>query len=238
LSLRLATGRLRAVTFDVTGTLIHSPRLADIYAEVLGRHGLAVEAAQIARLFPEVFRELSVGSPAFVDRFVDHPDGARGWWGDLIRRLCLRLEAGAPSPFAIAELYQRFEQAGAWQVYSDVAPSLEALRASGLSLGVISNWDERLPRLLAALALTPHFDVIVRSSEVGLAKPHPAIFQRALDQLGASADQVVHIGDHRLEDFEGAKGAGLHALLLQRRATDDGALLAVVEQLLGGSPVG
>jgi putative hydrolase of the HAD superfamily len=222
---------LRAVTFDVTGTLIHSPRLAEIYAEVLGRHGVAVTAAGVARLFPEVFRELSVSSPVFVDRFAEHPGGGRGWWGDLIRRLCQRLDAPEPSLFAVAELYQRFERADAWRVYADVPESLDTLLASGYRLGIVSNWDERLPRLLDNLDLASRFEVVVRSSEVGLAKPHPAIFQRALDALGLVAEEALHVGDQRLEDLEGARGAGLQALLLHRRHDDDGALRDLVAQL-------
>ncbi|HVS15300.1 MAG TPA: HAD-IA family hydrolase [Thermoanaerobaculia bacterium] len=234
MSERLPVRGLRAVTFDVTGTLIHAPRLAEVYAEVLQHHRVPVTAADVARMFPEVYREQIVRSPAFVDRFAEHPGGARGWWGDLVCRLCQRLGAPEPSPFALAELYQRFERAEAWEVFADVPGSLDALRACGYRLGVISNWDERLPHLLRNLGLASRFEVVVRSSEVGLAKPHPAIFQRALDALGLAADQVVHVGDQRLEDLEGARGAGLHALLLHRRRGDDGALRALADQLCGG----
>ncbi|HVS62931.1 MAG TPA: HAD-IA family hydrolase [Thermoanaerobaculia bacterium] len=230
--------RLRAVTFDVTGTLIHCPRLGELYAEVLGRHHVEVRAEDVERMFPEVYRELACATPAFVDRFTQHPDGAKGWWGDLVHRLCARLGVAAPTPFAIAELYQRFEHAQAWTVYDDVEPSLERLRGVGLRLGIVANWDERLERLLGELGLRPRFDVVVSSSAIGLAKPHPAIFQHALDRLGVAAEETVHIGDQRIEDFEGARGAGLQALLLRRRSTDDGALAALARQLVDGRPFG
>lgn len=223
--------RLRAVTFDVTGTLIHCPRLGEIYAEVLGRHRSDANASDVARLFPEVYREMACASPAFLDRFTQHPEGARGWWSDLVSRLCARLGLQPPSPFAVAELYQRFAHAPAWTVYDDVADSLELLSSAGFRLAIVSNWDERLEPLLVELGLRSAFDAVVTSSAVGLAKPHPAIFQRALERLGAAADQTIHVGDQRLEDLEGARAAGLHALLLHRRGTDDGALVAVARQL-------
>jgi putative hydrolase of the HAD superfamily len=224
--------RLRAVTFDVTGTLIHCPRLGEIYAEVLARHAVEASAAGIARLFPEVYRELACATPAFADRFSGHPGGARGWWGDLVQRLCARLGVGELSPFAVAELYQRFEHADAWTIYSDVVPSLGALRAAGLRLGIVSNWDERLERLLANLDLARWFEVVVRSSAIGLAKPHPTIFRLALEQLGVPAEETLHVGDQKIEDLEGARGAGLNALLLHRRTTDDQALAALTRQLV------
>ena len=108
---------LRAVTFDLTGTLIHAPRLGEIYSEVLGRHGVDVAPERAASLVREVWRELDCLAHPARDRFAAHPDGARGWWRRLLERLCERLEAGPPDPFAAAELFERFAGADAWEVY-------------------------------------------------------------------------------------------------------------------------
>ena len=77
----------RAITFDVTRTLIHSPRLTDIYAEVLGRHGIAAPPGELARLLPLVWQELDCLAEIGHDRFAAHPGGARGWWRRYLERL-------------------------------------------------------------------------------------------------------------------------------------------------------
>ena len=210
---------LRAVTFDLTGTLIHSPRLGEIYSEVLARHGVEVAPVRVARLVGEVWRELDCTVHPSRDRFAAHPRGARGWWRRLMERLCERLEAPVPSPFAAAELFERFAGAGAWEIYPRVDELLVELRRMNLTLGLISNWDERLPRLLTGLGLAPLFNAVVYSQEVGVEKPHRRIFTAALDRLGLPPTRVLHVGDRRRRDVEGARAVGMHALLLDRQGT-------------------
>jgi putative hydrolase of the HAD superfamily len=208
---------LEAVTFDVTHTLIHSPRLGELYAEVLGRHGVRVEPRETARLVREVWQELACLAAPGRDRFTSHPGGPRGWWKRFLERICEHLGAPPPSPFAAAELFHRFAGPDAWEIYPEVPAVLAELRSQGLRLGVISNWDPRLPDLLEHLGLARYFDAIVYSSEVGVEKPDPRIFLNAVMRLEADPAAVLHVGDGRLEDAEGAMAAGLHALLLDRR---------------------
>ncbi len=95
--------------------------------------------------------------------------------------------------------------------------ALAALRRAGLQLGVISNWDPRLPDLLEDLGLAGYFDVVVYSSAAGVEKPDRRIFLQALTRLRVSPGAALHVGDSRLEDAEGAMAAGLGALWLDRR---------------------
>jgi putative hydrolase of the HAD superfamily len=207
---------LAAVTLDATGTLIASPAMGDIYAEVLSRHGVSVQPADVRRVFPVVWQELDCRTPPGRDRFTAFPGGARGFWSRLIERLCELLEAATPGPFAAAELYHRFADASSWEVYPDVVPALEVLRARGLRLAVVSNFDERLPGILDGLGLAARLDAVVVSSALGWAKPHPAIFRHALERLGVAPARALHVGDRPLEDVEGAQAAGMRALLLRR----------------------
>ena len=207
---------LRAVTFDLTGTLIHSPGRGAIYSEVLARHGVAVAPGRAEELIGEVWRELDCSAHPAADRFAAHPDGARGWWRRLLERFCERLEVPAPGAFAAAELFDRFARGDAWEVYPEVDAVLAELRRASLVLGVISNWDERLPRLLEALGLAPRLDVLVYSQEVGAEKPHRRIFTAALTRLGLPPARILHVGDRPRHDVEGARAVGMHALLLGR----------------------
>lgn len=206
----------RAVSFDFTRTLVHAPDPGGEYARVLARHGVELPAAELARLVPVVWRELACAASPDRDRFAAHPGGTRGFWRRFVERV-VELAGGArPSPFAAAELYERFATAAPWVVYDDVRPALVALAAQGCRLAVVSNWDERLPRLLGELDLAAHFEAVVVSAEVGVEKPHPRIFAALLARLALPAEAVVHVGDHAVEDVEGARAAGLRALRLAR----------------------
>lgn len=208
---------LQAVTFDVTHTLVSCPRVHEIYSEVLERHGLVAPVEEVRRYFPIVWQELACRVERGKDRFVSHPEGPRGWWAGFLERLCRYLEQDEPSPFAAAELYHRFAKPEAWEVYVEVVPTLEELRRLGLSLAVVSNWDERLGPLLTRLGLTRLFDAIVFSASLGIEKPDPRIFRYALDLLEVEPEEALHVGDSLKEDVEGALACGMGALHLDRR---------------------
>jgi len=207
---------LRAVTFDATGTLFHCPRLAEIYAAAMARHGLAIESEAVGALIPVAWSELDCRFTLGRDRFASHREGARGFWRDFLVRLCALAGLSPPSRFLAAELYDCFARSQAWCLYEDVEEVLARLGARGLRLGVVSNWDERLPGVLAGLGIGERFDTVVFSQRVGFEKPHPAIFRRALEELGVTAPEALHVGDRPRHDVEGAAAAGMRSALLDR----------------------
>ncbi len=89
---------------------------------------------------------------------------------------------------------------------------LEALRERGLKLGLVSNAFDPgwlLHRDLEQMGLANRLDFAVFSSEVGKRKPHPAIFERALEALEVAAGDAVFVGDRLLEDVRGAGELGM-----------------------------
>ena len=206
-----------AVSFDVTGTLIYSPRLAELYAEVLRRHGVDIPSERLVDLIPTVWKELDCRVEGDRDRFGAHPEGAKGWWDDYLQRICDYESVEHPGPFAAAELYDRFARADAWEIYDDVMPTLDRLLSAGLRLVLTSNWDERLPRLLERLDLMRHFEGLVYSAEVGYEKPHRIVFESLLARLDLPPGAVLHVGDRALDDVEGPTALGIPALLLDRK---------------------
>lgn len=101
-------------------------------------------------------------------------------------------------------------------VYADVMPTLQALRAGGLRLAIVSNWDESLQSHCDDLQLTPFFETIVGSLAVGYEKPDPRIFHVALARLALAPDQVIHVGDLYPSDVIGARRAGITPVLIDR----------------------
>ena len=103
-----------------------------------------------------------------------------------------------------------------FHAFPEVPGVLRQLRAAGLRLVVVSNWDVSLHERLAETGLAPLLDGAVASAEVGVAKPAPEIFERGLALAGVRAGDALHVGDSEVEDVEGARAAGLRAVLLAR----------------------
>ncbi|MGC3988525.1 MAG: HAD-IA family hydrolase, partial [Chthoniobacteraceae bacterium] len=112
-------------------------------------------------------------------------------------------------------VYEEFADPAIWAVYPDTVPALAALAGSH-RLGVISNFDGRLHRILEGLELTKYFEHVIISSEVGVDKPQPRIFQIALERFGVVAEQALHVGDSPVHDWEGAAAVGMHVFRLHR----------------------
>jgi len=89
---------------------------------------------------------------------------------------------------------------------------LESLRSRGLKLGLVSNAFDPgwlLHRDLEQMGLAQRLDFSVFSSEVGTRKPHPAIFERALEALGVEPENALFVGDRLYEDIRGAGELGM-----------------------------
>jgi len=89
---------------------------------------------------------------------------------------------------------------------------LESLRSRGLKLGLVSNAFDPgwlLHRDLEQMGLAQRLDFSVFSSEVGTRKPHPAIFERALEALGVEPENALFVGDRLFEDIRGAGELGM-----------------------------
>jgi len=205
---RAARSPIRAITFDVGGTLIEvSPSVGHVYAEVAARHGVkGLSPRLLDRRFAAAWRAA---------RQFSH---SRSDWAELVDATFRGLAHRLPSQTFFAELYARFAAPQAWRVFEDAVPTLESLAARGLKLGVISNWDERLRPLLRRLRLAQYFAAIVVSREVGCSKPARTIFEHAVQKLGLPPEAVLHVGDDQSMDLRGARAAGLSALLLNRTA--------------------
>jgi putative hydrolase of the HAD superfamily len=133
------------------------------------------------------------------------------------------------------EELDRFLEAehAAWQPARQLAANthalLDSLRARGLKLGLVSNAFDPpslLHRDLAQLGIADRLDVAVFSSELGLRKPHPAIFRAALDRLGVDPKNALFVGDALFQDVRGASELGMttvQALWFRADDNPDGA---------------
>lgn len=224
----------RSVLFDVGGTLV-GPResFGETYARVLAPLGLA----RPVEIFEEALRlqwdEMNRRVPVGVDRYSHLPGGERGYWLEFVRGVVRRVGDGTlPADFpdrVLEGLRDAFKDRAAWEIFDDVVPTLEALGEAGVQMGVVSNWDSRLPAVLERLGLAHFFDVVIVSSLEGVEKPDPRIFHRAVEVLGADPKTTAHVGDLPEIDIDGARAAGLRGVLVDRTGRLDASLEPIAD---------
>jgi len=117
------------------------------------------------------------------------------------------------------EVFEAFGHATHWKLFPETLEVLTQLKARGFELGIISNFDSRYFQVARALEIHPYFDSVTISSLAGAAKPASKIFSFALEQHMLNPDEALHVGDHPIEDYEGARQAGLHTVLIDRSAS-------------------
>lgn len=209
----------RAVLLDSSGTLIDVARpLGDVYSKLARDFGGDLDPDTLTGGFRTAFTDTP--PMAFPGRRgADLERAERGWWRAVVERVT-GAAGGVPEfdPY-FDRLYAHYASAQAWRVYPEVPEVLRALRERDIALAVVSNFDSRLPPLLDALGLAEFFDAVVCSGEAGAAKPDGAIFAHALAALGVEASEALHVGDNRETDYDGARAAGIEALLVDRGTT-------------------
>jgi HAD superfamily hydrolase (TIGR01549 family) len=179
-------------------------------SDALAARGVHVAPAALAAAEPHAKRSLDVPD------LVRHGnDSQRGWtYFNLVLE-----HAGIPrSPEtdgALEELYAYHAAHNLWElVPEDVVPALERLRAVVPRLVVVSNANGRLHAVMERIGLARFFDVMLDSHLEGVEKPDPRLFTLALERAGARAETTLHVGDFYWIDVQGARAAGLRAVLL------------------------
>jgi putative hydrolase of the HAD superfamily len=219
--------RYPVVLLDVGETLV-GPRVrfGEVYARVFGELGIDCPAEVFGQSIFAVMDQVSRRIPPGHDRYAYYPGGEEEYW---LRFCSMAAERATGRPIdrrvageALEKFRAIFASAEAWTVFPDVRPALEELKRAGARLGVVSNWDSRLPRVLELLDLAGYFDALAVSHLEGVEKPAPELFHRVLKKLEAQPGQALHVGDLPESDLAGAEAAGVDCLLVDRRGRLDG----------------
>lgn len=208
---------IRAVSFDAGQTLVHpEPSVESVYREAFARHGLEVDERAVRRAVHATWTDVNARQTAGEPDRWRGDGGEHGFWKRFVTHVWTGC-GGEKLPLALlAELVRHFSDDSHWAVYEDAHAVIPELKAKGLTLLVISNWDSSLPALLHRLELAPHFEFVVVSASVGHSKPSGRIFEEALRLLDMPAEAVLHVGDSLKDDYDGARAAGLPSVLLDR----------------------
>jgi putative hydrolase of the HAD superfamily len=218
---------MKLVTLDALGTLVE---LEDPYArlrEELGRRGVQVGL--------EVARAALRTEMAY---YREHHDIASDTAGlARLRADCADVLRDALPATALGphELLDALLAALRFRPFPEVPDVLRELRAAGIALVVVSNWDVSLHDVMATTGLCGLVDGVLTSAETGEPKPGGAMFRAAMQLAGAAPEESLHAGDSLEHDVAGALAAGMRAVLVDRAgragAAPDG--VAVVGDLRG-----
>jgi putative hydrolase of the HAD superfamily len=205
---------LAAVLFDVDFTLFRpGPELGpEGYRRLGERHGLVLDPGRYDSARVAAIEELQGARDlvhdeevwvAFTEQIVrgmgGDADGARECAVDMVRA------------------WERHEN---FSLYEDALPVLDELRGHGLRIGLVSNGQRDLEEFAVHHAL--EVDAVVGSKAHGRTKPHPSIFQAALEALDVTAQEAAMVGDSYEDDIEGARSLGMRAILLDREGLRPG----------------
>jgi putative hydrolase of the HAD superfamily len=199
---------VRAVLFDAVGTLIQArPDVIDVYFAAGRRFGADLDLDEIRRRFLRAFARHDNGGST-------SESYERQRWREIVQEVFAELPDAGGALFD--QLWRHFADAKHWTVYQDVERVWEAIGSSGRTIGIASNFDERLHDVCRDLEPLRQANHIFCSSQIAYSKPHPEFFARVQAALGFDAHEILLVGDDWQADFRGARNAGWQALLIDR----------------------
>ena len=206
-------GLITTVLFDVGNTLTYVD--LDAVLRPLTKRGVPASEAQ--------YRTASIQARRTMDRLCAsgqqaNPDAQ--YWKLFLGGLLESLEVHDPE--IAAEMAFEWRSARNWTRLAQGTTEVLDRLAKRYELGVISNSDGTMARLLKAVGLGRYFRSITDSGAVGHQKPSPEIFRMALEAMGVQPEESVYVGDIYSVDYLGATGAGMQAVLIDELGTYDG----------------
>jgi putative hydrolase of the HAD superfamily len=198
---------IRVLTVDAAGTLIKPwPSVGAVYAKTARKYGIEINDKQVDERFYEVFGQAQKNKKITLGEEKD-------FWREVVTLTFKPFAKGQDIDPIFEILWDLFAEGEHWRIAEHAESTLKTLRSRGYRLAVLSNNDSRLRSVLEDHSITPLFEEIFISSELGVEKPDPAIFRAVEDKMKEKPDGFLHLGDSYSRDFMGAQKAGWSALL-------------------------
>lgn len=207
-----------AVFFDAGETLLYPhPSFAELFAEVLRAEGHRVDPARVQEVISASSRSLNEFLTSDEARlWSTSPERSRAMWDRLYRSFLTEMGIADAHDRLVDALYRRFRDVATYRLHPDALPVLRHLRGTGLTVGLISNFEDWLEQLLEVLKVQDFFDVTVISGIEGVEKPDAEIFRIALERAGAAPERSVYVGDNPVFDTDAARAVGMIPVLIDR----------------------
>ncbi|MCW5782152.1 MAG: HAD-IA family hydrolase [Nitrospirales bacterium] len=219
----MSSSPIKVIFFDAVGTLFDvKGSVGEVYLTYAKKYGVP-DTEHTQHALNAAFRQTikDMPPPIFsVERPEKLKQCERLWWFDVVHAVFYRVGMFEGFDDFFEEVFEAFGNSTHWELFPETFEILAELKGKGFELGIISNFDSRFFQVSRGLGLNTFFDSVTISGLVGSAKPAKNIFAHALDEHMVIPQEALHVGDHPIEDFEGARKAGLHAVLIDR-STDD-----------------
>ena len=212
-------GRIRAIVFDVGGTLLYpADPVGETYARFARARGVKLPVEATMTAFNEAMKSFSPRPKGTIP--TDGND--RAWWKKVVTHSIADKAFSDPAAFEafFEEVYLHFAKADAWGIYPEALEVLEALRDHDVELVALSNWDGRLHSVLDGCGLGEYIPKRFISAELGWEKPDPAIYRHVAEILRLPPTSLLSVGDDPKNDVEGPKRAGWQAVQIERPKRD------------------
>lgn len=201
--------KIRAVIFDLGGTLIKTPPIPEVMKKILETLGIERSIEEIEQARRAAEKNVDIAKlPVLADEFWVR------WNAQILEHLGI-CDNAMFLAVKITKLWWRYADV---ELYPDAEKTLNLLKQNGLKIGLITNGLESDVRdILPKVALTGFFDVEIASNTIGKMKPSKEVFLHALEKLKVLPHEALFVGDMIELDFKGARESGLKALLIDRK---------------------
>ncbi len=195
----------RLVLFDAVGTLIYpEPAVADVYFSLAQQFGSRLSKPEISGRFKAALAKTSLDAT--------NDSLERNRWRQIVATI---LDDVAEIEPLFELLWQHFSEGRHWRLFEDVVAHWPELVQRGVPLGIASNFDRRLDRVLAELPL-PGLAYVFSSAQVGFSKPDGRFFTEIERQTGVKPHEILLVGDDPVADGMGASHSGWQSVLIDR----------------------
>ena len=201
---------IKTVFFDLGETLIYmDPLPEEVFASLCREQGIAVEPEAVRRAYRKA-------DSFYFEKMLEYRGRMDELWLEYDGIVLQELGIPDPDRRLARAISEGFREGRFWHLFPEVREVLVRLRREGYKLGIISNADEDVERILQWLKLPRLVDTITYSQEVGVEKPDPRIFQVALQRTASRPDEAIHVGDRYDADIVGARTVGITPVLIDR----------------------
>lgn len=205
------------ILFDVGGTLLqlNLEALTQVYVNSARALGASLDFTRAYMVIGALEAEL----PTWLqNRQVSLDlDNGKEFWNNFYAEGFRRLGVTGDGSTAANEIRERFQRAEFERLFDDVIPTLDALASRGTPLGILSNYSINLEDVLRQVGVHHYFDFFIVSAIAGVEKPDPRIFDLTARAANYPPAEIVYIGDSIFHDIDGARRAGMDAILVDRQ---------------------
>jgi len=206
---------IKAILFDLDGTLrFNHPNANDVLLDQAVTLGIAdnIQKRKIAARWAHYYW---AQSPELYADYQEHTNDAAFWTKYIQRYLtvfgCSEVQAGELATKLMGYMKDAYKPEN--RLADEIHPTLQALKDSGYTLGLVSNRSNPVDELLEELGINAYFDFSFVAGDIQIWKPKRGIFIHALNLAGSSAPNTIYVGDNYYSDILGARNAGLIPVL-------------------------